>query len=98
MLVRIVKMTFKAENIADFQETFDHSKQKIRDFDGCTFLELYQDQHDAGIFFTYSYWESTAHLNSYRNSALFKGVWAKTKILFAAKPEAWSVDKIASLQ
>ena len=36
-------------------------------------------------------------LENYRNSALFKNVWAKTKVLFNDKPQAWSVNKNVSL-
>jgi len=98
MLVRIVKMTFYGDGVADFKKIFDTNKTEIRGFEGCTFLELYQDQNTPTIFFTYSYWKDEEYLNNYRNSELFKGVWSKTKMLFAAKPEAWSVNKIASLK
>ena len=98
MLVRIVKLGFYKENIEVFLQNFDATKTKIRAFDGCKFLELYRDKNDQSIFFTYSYWETEAHLEAYRKSALFKKVWAETKILFSDKPEAWSVDKIASLK
>lgn len=97
MLVRIVKLTFKKENIASFKQIFDQSKQKIRDFEGCTFLELYQDKENPAIFFTYSYWKNQTALEDYRKSELFKRVWGETKILFAAKPEAWSVNKISTI-
>ena len=97
MFVRIVKMKFEKENISLFKHIFEESKQKIRDFNGCSFLELYQDKHDKTIFFTYSFWEKEADLEAYRNSNFFTSVWAKTKILFSDKPEAWSVNKVASL-
>ncbi|MFD1015352.1 putative quinol monooxygenase [Winogradskyella rapida] len=97
MLVRIVKMSFEPSNIEEFLTNFDQVKDKIRHFEGCNFLELYRDQQQPHIFFTYSYWDSETHLNQYRHSDLFKGVWSKTKPLFNAKPEAWSVDKVASL-
>lgn len=90
-------MTFKPDAIEVFKENFNRNKEAIRRFQGCQFLELYRDKHNTNIFFTYSYWESEAALESYRNSDLFKSVWAKTKPLFAAKPEAWSVDKVVSL-
>lgn len=93
MLVRIVKLTFKTENITSFEAIFEASKHKIRNVSGCNFLELYQDKNNPAIFFTYSYWDSDTDLENYRNSAFFKSVWAKTKVLFAEKPEAWSVDK-----
>ena len=36
-------------------------------------------------------------LEKYKNSSLFKAVWAKTKPLFIEKAEAWSVDSIIKL-
>jgi len=98
MIVRIVKLTFKTENISSFEKVFEETKHQIRNFEGCTFLELYQEKEKPNVFFTYSYWDSEEALNNYRNSDFFKAVWAKTKVLFDAKPEAWSVNKIVSLK
>lgn len=98
MFVRIVKMSFEPSKVPIFLENFNNNKQNIRSFDGCSFLELYQDKDNKSTYFTYSYWESPEHLETYRNSDLFKNVWAKTKILFNNKPIAWSVDKIESLK
>ena len=97
MLVRIVKLTIKKENITSFEQTFEENKQHIRNFKGCSLLELYQDKDNPSIFFTYSYWDSNESLQGYRNSDLFKGIWKRTKLLFADKPEAWSVNKNVSL-
>ncbi|MEQ3662659.1 MAG: antibiotic biosynthesis monooxygenase family protein [Flavobacterium sp.] len=97
MFVRIVKLRFHKENIPAFLENFEEIKYKIRGFEGNLLLELYQDKNDNRTFFTYSYWETEEHLEAYRNSDLFKGVWSYTKTLFSDKPEAWSVDKIATL-
>ncbi|WP_242203574.1 putative quinol monooxygenase [Aestuariivivens insulae] len=97
MIVRIVKMGFKQECIDAFLNQFETSKLKIRTFEGCHFLELYRDLNNPNIFFTYSYWDSEAALERYRQSELFKNVWSKTKPLFNIKPEAWSVDKLESL-
>ena len=93
MFVRIVKMGFQEEHIATFLSTFNAKKKDIRNTKGCQLLELYRDKTDPTIFFTYSYWETEQDLENYRNSELFQGVWAQTKILFNQKPEAWSVDK-----
>ena len=98
MLVRIVKMSFHEEKIPAFLQNFELMKEKIRNAPGNQFLELYQDKNDKCIFFTYSYWESETDLNNYRNSELFDGVWTFTKKLFNAKPEAWSVEKLVSLE
>ena len=98
MFVRIVKMSFDPNHIDQFLNNFKLNKSKIRAFRGCEFLELYRDKHNTNVFFTYSYWQSEADLENYRHSELFKTVWSKTKPLFNAKPEAWSVDKVATLE
>lgn len=97
MLIRIVKLSFHEEHVPAFLANFELMKEKIRNAPGNSFLELYQDQSNKALFFTYSIWESEADLNNYRNSELFNEVWSFTKKLFNNKPEAWSVDKLASL-
>lgn len=97
MLIRIVKLTFKEENISSFEALFEETKDTIRNFEGCMFLELYQDIKHPNIFFTYSKWEKEVHLEAYRRSEFFKSVWARTKLLFKDKPEAWSVTQKATL-
>lgn len=92
MLIRIVKMSFKADETSVFLNNFNLNKEHIRSFNGCQRLQLLQDIHQENVYFTYSYWESEKHLNAYRDSELFAQVWAKTKVLFNAKPEAWSVE------
>jgi heme-degrading monooxygenase HmoA len=54
-------------------------------------VKLLNEINHSNIFFTYSIWDSEEHLNNYRKSELFANVWEKTKVLFDAKPEAWSV-------
>lgn len=98
MFTRIVKLSFDPLKIETFLENFNNNKDKIRNFEGCRLLELYQDKNNESIFFTYSFWESETHLENYRNSELFKNVWTQTKILFNSKPEAWSVDTVDSLK
>lgn len=94
MIQRIVKMIFQEEGVANFLAIFEESHHKIRTFEGCHYLELLQDKHQPHIFFTYSHWESEVALEKYRQSELFQITWAKTKILFAAKPEAWSLQSV----
>ena len=98
MFVRIVKMSFHEENIPAFMENFELMKNHIRNAPGNRFLELYQDKKNPCILFTYSYWETESDLENYRNSALFNEVWTFTKKLFNDKPEAWSVDKLVTLE
>ncbi len=94
MIKRIVKMSFKPESIEVFKTIFETNWQRIKGFDGCTHVELLQDENNPSVFFTYSLWQSEEHLNKYRNSELFNTVWAGTKILFNAKPEAWTVKQL----
>lgn len=94
MLIRIVKMTFEPSKTEEFQELFQRNKEKIRGFEGCEYLELYRDKNNKNIFFTYSYWQHEDNLENYRVSSLFKEVWSETKQMFAAKPEAWSLEKV----
>ena len=91
MLTRIVKLTFAPENIPTFEALFETVKDKIAGFEGCLHLNLYQDKNNPQIFFTYSLWEGENDLEKYRHSELFKATWAKTKVLFSDKPEAWSL-------
>ncbi|MEO6302850.1 MAG: antibiotic biosynthesis monooxygenase family protein [Bacteroidia bacterium] len=94
MIKRIVKMSFKPENIAAFKTIFETNWQRIKGFEGCSHVELLQDANNPEIFFTYSLWQSEEHLNNYRHSELFNTVWSSTKILFNAKPEAWTVNQL----
>lgn len=91
-------MTFREDATDDFLTVFENSKHLIRGFEGCTYLELLREKHNGVVFFTYSKWLDEDSLNKYRNSPLFATTWAATKILFAAKPEAWTVDELHSLE
>ena len=97
MLVRVVKMTFRTDAVEVFKEFFEERKDKIRGFEGCAHLELWQDNTDTNIFFTYSKWQNEAALAHYRNSAFFRDTWQQTKQMFASKAEAWSVNQLAVL-
>lgn len=90
-------MTFRPEAVDDFLNIFESSKHNIRHQPGCKSLKLVQDSERPHIFFTISEWEDPACLEQYRNSELFKEVWADTKKLFAEKAEAWSVNVCTSL-
>jgi len=98
MFIRIVKMTFREDEVETFLENFNANKQSIRNFTGCTHLELLKDKNHPSLFFTYSYWEKEEDLENYRNSDLFKGVWSKVKPLFSEPAEAWSVDRCAGVR
>jgi hypothetical protein len=84
-------MEFKAEEVPEFRKIFEVSQPRIAAFPGCQQVRLYQDAKMKNVFFTHSLWESEEDLERYRNSELFKGTWAKTKVLFDAKPMAFSL-------
>jgi heme-degrading monooxygenase HmoA len=93
MIKRIVKMEFRADAVDTFlHSVFEHSKERIRAFPGCLHMELLQVSDDPTTLFTLSYWESPDDLEAYRASEVFQSTWAKTKVLFKAKPAAWSVE------
>jgi heme oxygenase (mycobilin-producing) len=92
MLVRIVRMSFQKDKIEKFLTIFSESKNKIRNFEGCTHLELLQDADNETVFYTYSHWEESHFLEDYRHSELFERVWGETKKLFNEKPSAFSLN------
>ncbi|MBA4303422.1 MAG: antibiotic biosynthesis monooxygenase [Sphingobacteriaceae bacterium] len=95
MIVRLVKMTFRDESVSDFDVLFEKYHQQIRNFPGCTHLQLLKD---GRIYFTYSHWENAQSLENYRNSPLFQEVWPATKKLFSAPAEAWSTEQLYHLE
>ncbi len=95
MITRVVKMKFKNSGVAEFKEIFNESAPKIRVFAGCHGVNLFCACDDPTTLFTISTWESPEALELYRNSALFKGTWSRTKRLFEEKAQAWSLDQIS---
>lgn len=97
MLVRIVRMTFQPDMLADFHAIFDRSKAHIRAFPGNHHLELLRDPENPAVRITHSLWESVDALEAYRHSDLFRTTWAATKLLFAEKPIAFSGEKLEEI-
>lgn len=94
MLIRYVRMMFREDATDEFQEIFNESKDKIRAMAGCKHLELMRDINQPTVFMTHSHWNSEEDLNNYRHSELFHSTWSKTKMLFAEKPMAFSVESL----
>lgn len=84
-------MEFDPEKVEDFLSLFDRVKEKIAAREGCTHLELCRDASHVNVYYTFSEWEREEDLENYRESVLFKETWAKTKVLFGAKPQAFSL-------
>lgn len=96
-LTRVVRMTFRPEEVDTFRRVFEESKHRIRASEGCLHLELWQDAIQSNVWMTFSQWTSEEALERYRQSELFRSTWARTKILFAEKPLAFSVHSVETL-
>ena len=94
MIIRIVKMSFQEDKVNEFINNFMIHKDEIMDFEGCELLDLLRIKESGNVFMTYSYWKDEESLDNYRNSELFKSVWAPTKEMFNAKPEAWTMERV----
>ncbi len=97
MIVRIVRLTFREDAVASFETLFEERKERIRGFEGCLHLELWQDIKQPNVYCTYSHWADESYLDKYRFSEFFKETWTITKALFLDKPVAWSVQQKAVL-
>ena len=93
MTIRLVKMTFRAEEVPRFQELFQGWAPRIRGFPGCRYLELWHNVKDPRVFFTHSHWDGPDDLEAYRRSEVFADVWPVVKALFEAPAEAWTIDR-----
>ena len=97
MIVRIVRMHIASDQVDEFVDIFNRTKDAIRNVEGCSHLELFQDVDDPNTFITYSHWSDTASLDAYRKTELFKNVWQRVKTLFTAPAEAFSMEKYTEL-
>jgi (4S)-4-hydroxy-5-phosphonooxypentane-2,3-dione isomerase len=91
MILRLVKMHFKADQTATFLAFFDTIQDEIRRVPGVINLKLYQDKNDPNIIFTHSTWLNMSSLDAYKKSDLFGKVWPRTKAMFASEAMAWSL-------
>lgn len=91
-------MEFDPAKVQEFLDLFTDTSSFIRTFPGVNRLELHRDLEKENVFYTVSEWESEADLEVYRQSQLFASVWARTKILFSGKPQAFSLLKRMEIQ
>lgn len=96
MIVRLVKMTFRAGEVDRFRGLFEGWRVKIIAFHGCLELQLLQDADDPRVFFTRSIWRDAADLETYRTSKTFGEVWPVVKALFEEAPQAWTLEERTS--
>jgi quinol monooxygenase YgiN len=89
-MIRLVRMTFRPDARDEFLEYFDASAPRIRAFEGCEHLQLWQGRRFPNVCTTFSQWTGEEALERYRRSVLFRETWRKVKPLFAAAPVAHS--------
>ena len=94
MIKRVVRMEFAADKVETFLELFEATKSQIRHFPGVQHLELHRDAGNHNVYYTYSIWDGEASLEAYRVSPLFASVWSRTKVLFAGRPQAFSLEQV----
>ena len=97
MIIRIVRMHFTEAGVEEFLEIFNANKIAIRNFPGCTRLELLKDAEDTFTYTTLSHWQDEKSLEAYRKSELFSSVWGRVKTLFAERTQAFSLKKFIEL-
>ncbi len=98
MLIRIVRMHFTTAGAEQFLSVFQENMSAIRAAEGCTHLELLRDPDRPFTFTTLSYWNGPQYLEKYRQSELFAKVWKTVKVYFAARPEAFSLEKFIEVR
>ena len=91
MIIRIVHMHFTEDGTVEFLQIFSANREAIRNFPGCTHLELLRDIDDQQAYTTLSHWEDTDSLERYRKSELFASVWGRVKTLFSERTRAFSL-------
>ncbi|HRI80271.1 MAG TPA: antibiotic biosynthesis monooxygenase [Cyclobacteriaceae bacterium] len=97
MLIRIVRMHFTEAGVDEFLEIFNRHKDAIRNFPGCSHLQLLKDAEDPLCYTTLSHWSHPDDLEKYRKSELFGSVWGRVKTLFAERSQAFSLERFIEL-
>ena len=64
-------MHFTEAGVEEFLDIFEANKTSIRNFSGCTHLQLLKDSEDPLCYTTLSYWDKQESLDFYRQSELF---------------------------
>ena len=98
MIIRIVRMHFTDEGVEEFLAIFRANQQAIRNFPGCSHLELLKDIEDPTVYSTLSHWDAQSSLDKYRQSELFGNVWGRVKPLFAERTQAFSLEKFIEVE
>ena len=88
MVIRIVSLKCKPEDIDAFRLLLRKSSPRVRQFPGCLSLQIVNDIADPTSFFTLSTWRDTDALEAYRASPLFVEIWPRIKAFL--REAAWA--------
>lgn len=91
-------MHFTEAGVEEFLQIFNQNKEAIRNFPGCSHLQLLKDAEDSTIYTTLSHWDKTESLEKYRKSELFGSVWGRVKTLFAERTQAFTLERFIEVQ
>lgn len=94
MIIRIVKMYLKKDEIKSFTDFFSSFQNQILEFDGCMHHDLFPDKDNKEIYYSYTIWKSEVKLKKYRNSELIKNISKAVEPKCEKEPLAWTVDKV----
>jgi len=98
MIIRIVRMHFTEAGVEEFLQIFEKHKTAIRNFPGCSHLQLLKDVGDSNTYTTLSHWDNEQSLENYRKSELFGQVWGRVKTLFAERSQTFSLEKFIDVE
>ncbi len=94
MLIRLVRMRFRSEEVERFLALYDQAYPIIVGQPGCRSVQLVREIDDPAAFATWSVWDDAAALDAYRRSAFFRGFWPEVKALFRAPAQAVSFEEM----
>ena len=63
-IIRIVRMSFESDRVADFLAMFAERYPLIKHFEGCISLRLMQDEQHPNVYYTISEWKSAQQLEA----------------------------------
>lgn len=96
-LVRIVRLSFKEEHLDDFLQFYSRVQSQIAAFEGCLEVQAFRDNEQPNVIYTISRWADAACLENYRQSDLFRDIWARVSPWFDEKPQAFSLIPLREL-
>jgi heme-degrading monooxygenase HmoA len=91
-------MHFTEAGVEEFLQIFNKHKEAIRNFPGCSHLQLLKDADDSTTYTTLSHWDKVESLENYRKSELFGQVWGRVKTLFSERSQAFSLEKFIEVE